>query len=65
MKNIIKELRKERRMIQEDLAKLCSVSRQTIVSLENGKYNPSIFLAHKIAVIFDTTIEKIFIFEED
>ncbi len=52
-------------MIQEDLAKLCSVSRQTIVSLENGKYNPSIFLAHKIAVIFDTTIEKIFIFEED
>lgn len=65
MKNIIKELRKERGIIQEDLAKLCSVSRQTIISLENGKYNPSIFLAHKIAVIFDTTIEKIFIFEED
>ncbi|WP_027624896.1 helix-turn-helix transcriptional regulator [Clostridium lundense] len=65
MKNIIKNLRKEKNLTQEDLAKICGVTRQTIISLESGKYNPSIFLAHKIAVIFDTTIENIFIFEED
>lgn len=65
MKNIIKNLRNENDMTQEELAKLCSVSRQTIISLENGKYNPSINLAHKIAVIFNSTIEKVFIFEEE
>lgn len=65
MKNIIKDLRKERKLTQEDLAKICGVTRQTIISLENGKYNPSIFLAHKIASLFDTNIEKVFIFEED
>lgn len=65
MKNIIKDLRKQNAMTQEELAKICGVSRQTIISLENGKYNPSIFLAHKIASIFDTTIETVFIFEEE
>ncbi|MDS0528501.1 helix-turn-helix transcriptional regulator [Clostridium sp. SHJSY1] len=65
MKNIIKDLRKERKLTQEDLAKVCGVTRQTIISLENGKYNPSIFLAHKIASLFDTNIEKVFIFEEE
>ncbi|SFA91458.1 helix-turn-helix transcriptional regulator [Clostridium frigidicarnis] len=65
MKNIIKNLRNENDMTQEELAKLCNVSRQTIISLENGKYNPSISLAHKIAVIFNSTIEKVFIFEEE
>lgn len=65
MKNIIKDLRKQNDMTQEDLAKICGVSRQTIISLENGKYNPSIFLAHKIAKIFDTIIENVFIFEEE
>lgn len=63
MKNIIKDLRKQSKMTQEELAKACGVSRQTIISLENGKYNPSIFLAHKVAIIFDSTIEKVFIFE--
>lgn len=65
MKNIIKNLRNDNGMTQEELAKLCSVSRQTIISLENGKYNPSINLAHKISVIFNSTIEKVFIFEEE
>ncbi len=65
MNNIIKELRKENNMTQEELATACKVSRQTIISLESGKYNPSIYLAHKIAVIFDSTIEKVFIFEEE
>ncbi|KLU60721.1 anaerobic benzoate catabolism transcriptional regulator [Peptococcaceae bacterium CEB3] len=65
MKNAIQELRKQRRMTQEELADLCSVTRQTIISLENGRYNPSILLAHKIAKIFGLTIEQIFFFEEE
>lgn len=65
MKNIIKDLRKKSNMTQEELAKACGVSRQTIISLENGRYNPSIYLAHKVAVIFNSTIEKVFIFEEE
>ncbi|EDS71975.1 DNA-binding helix-turn-helix protein [Anaerofustis stercorihominis DSM 17244] len=52
-------------MTQIELAKKLSVSRQTIISLENGKYNPSIMLAYKIAKIFDLTIEDVFIFEEE
>ncbi|WP_434512138.1 helix-turn-helix transcriptional regulator [Desulfitobacterium sp. AusDCA] len=65
MKNRIHELRKEKRITQEELAGLCNVTRQTIISLENGRYNPSIFLAHKIAQIFQLTIEQVFLFEED
>ncbi|MGI5825447.1 MAG: helix-turn-helix transcriptional regulator [Bacillota bacterium] len=64
MKNKVAELRKRRSLTQMDLAKLVQVSRQTIISLENGKYNPSIILAYKLAKIFDTTIEELFIFEE-
>lgn len=64
MKNRIEELRKERGILQEDLAKSLGVSRQTISSLERGRYNPSIFLAHNIAVYFGMSIEDIFIFEE-
>lgn len=64
MKNIIKDLRKENKMTQEELAINCQVTRQTIIALENGKYNPSIFLAHKIAIVFGKSIEDIFIFEE-
>ena len=64
MKNKIAELRKERSMTQMDLARAVQVSRQTIISLENGKYNPSIILAYKLAKIFETTIEGLFIFEE-
>lgn len=65
MKNIIKELRKERRISQEELADAVCVTRQTIISLENGKYNASLLLAHEIAKYFDKRIEEVFIFEED
>ena len=65
MKNKIEEIRKERGIRQDELAKVLSVSRQTISSLENGRYNPSIQLAFKIARYFDMTIEEVFVYEED
>ena len=64
MKNRIEEIRKERGIRQEEFAKSMGVSRQTISSLENGRYNPSIILAYKIAKYFDMAIEEVFIFEE-
>lgn len=60
MKNRLEELRKQRGIKQEDLASALEVSRQTIGSLENGRYNPSIILAFKIARYFDMSIEEIF-----
>jgi len=65
LKNRLEEIRNEKGINQEDLAKALSVSRQTISSLENGRYNPSILLAFKIAKYFSMAIEDIFIFEED
>ena len=65
MKNKIEQIRKERGIRQEEFAKLRGVSRQTISSLETGRYNPSIFLAHKIAKFFDMTIEEVFLFDEE
>lgn len=65
MKNRIEAIRKERGIRQEDFAKSMGVSRQTISSLETGRYNPSIFLAYKIARYFEMTIEEVFIFEEE
>ena len=65
MKNRIESIRKERGILQTDLAKAMGVSRQTISSLETGRYNPSINLAYKIAKYFDMTIEDVFIFEEE
>ena len=65
MKNRIEAIRKERGIRQEEFAKSLGVSRQTISSLENGRYNPSILLAHKIARYFDMTIEEVFIFDEE
>lgn len=64
MKNRIEEIRSAKGIRQDELAKLMGVSRQTISSLENGRYNPSILLAHKIAKHFNMKIEEIFIFEE-
>ena len=64
MKNRLEELRKQRGIKQEELAAILEVSRQTIGSLENGRYNPSILLAFKIARFFDLSIEEIFIYEE-
>lgn len=65
MKNRLEELRKSRGIKQEDLAEALKVSRQTIGSLEKGRYNPSILLAFKIARYFGMTIEEIFIYEEN
>ncbi len=65
MKNRLEELRKQRGIRQEELAAVLEVSRQTIGSLENGRYNPSILLAFKIARYFDVSIEEIFIYEEE
>lgn len=65
MKNRIEMIRKERGIRQEEFAKAMGVSRQTISSLENGRYNPSILLAYKIAKYFGMTIEEVFVFEEE
>lgn len=65
IKNRLEELRKERGIRQEELATALEVSRQTIGSLENGRYNPSIQLAFKIARYFGMSIEDIFIYEEE
>lgn len=65
MNNMIKELRKENKVTQDDLACAVGVTRQTIISLENGKYNASLQLAHKISVYFGMKIEDVFVFEEE
>ena len=65
MKNNLEKIRKEKGISQEELAKALEVSRQTIGSLENGRYNPSIILAFKISKYFNMSIEEIFIYEED
>ena len=64
MKNRIAELRKARQLTQQDLANLLGVTRQTIISLEGERYNPSITLSFKLARTFELKIEDIFIYEE-
>ena len=65
MKTCIEELRKQRKLSQEELANHVGVTRQTITSLEVGKYTASLLLAHKIAKFFGMTIEEVFLFEEE
>jgi putative transcriptional regulator len=65
LKNRIADLRRENKMTQQALAERLGVTRQTIISLENGRYNPSIMLAHNIAQAFGLRIEDVFIFEEE
>lgn len=65
MENRIKEYRKQAKITQDDLARAVDVTRQTIISLENGRYNASLQLAQKIAKYFGVIIEEVFIFEED
>lgn len=65
LKNRIQELRKSQHMTQAELADKLEVTRQTIISLEKGKYNASLTLAHNIATLFHLKIEAVFIFEED
>jgi putative transcriptional regulator len=63
IKNKIKELRLKYNLTQEELAEKAGVRRETIVFLEQGKYNPSLNLAHQVAKILKTSIDKLFIFE--
>jgi len=65
LKNRLEELRKQKGIRQEELAEKLEVSRQTIGSLENGRYNPSIILAIKIARFFEMAVDEIFIYEEE
>lgn len=65
MKNRLEELRKKNNITQEELASILDVSRQTISSLEKGRYNPSIMLAFKISRLFELAIEEIFLYEEE
>ena len=65
MKNRLEEIRKSKGITQEELANALEVSRQTVGSLENGRYNPSIILAFKIARFFEVSIEEVFIYEEN
>lgn len=65
MKNRLEQLRKQRGISQEELADALQVSRQTVGSLENGRYNPSILLAFKIACYFGMAIEDIFLYEDE
>ena len=65
MKTRIKEFRAKHNLTQKELAEKVGVRRETIVFLEKGKYNPSLKLAHDIAVVLKTTIDDLFIFEED
>lgn len=65
MKSRIQELRKRNKVTQEELAEAVDVTRQTIISLENGKYNASLQLAHRIAKYFNMQIEDIFLFDEE
>jgi len=64
VKNRLEEIRKAKGITQEELANALEVSRQTVGSLENGRYNPSIILAFKIAQFFEVSIEEVFIYEE-
>ena len=65
MENRIAEKRKERRITQEELADAVGVTRQTIISLENGRYNASLLLARKLSRYFSLTIEELFLFDEE
>lgn len=65
MENRLMNLRASKGWTQQEVADLVAVSRQTIISLESGRYNPSILLAFRLAHIFETTIEKIFIYTEE
>ena len=65
MKNRIAQLRKERRITQEELADAVEVTRKTIISMDTGRYNASLLLAHRIARYFGLTIEAVFLFDEE
>ena len=63
MKNYIKELRTEKGLLQQELADICGVSRQTVNAIENNKYDPTLELAFKLATALETTVDEFFIYE--
>ena len=63
MKNHIKEFRTEKGLLQQELADICGVSRQTVNAIENNKYDPTLELAFKLALVLGTTVDKLFIYE--
>ena len=63
MKNRIRELRKSSKLSQEELAKLCNVTRQTINAIENDKYDPTLHLAFSIASALDTKVDELFLYD--
>jgi putative transcriptional regulator len=65
MENHVRRMRTDLGLRQEDLAERLGVSRQTIISIENGRYNPSLVLAHQLAGAFEVTIEQLFVFDEE
>ncbi|MDI6810484.1 MAG: helix-turn-helix transcriptional regulator [archaeon] len=65
MRTRIKEFRARYDLTQEELAKKVGVRRETILFLEKGRYNPSLILAHKIAKVLNTTIDELFIFDDE
>jgi putative transcriptional regulator len=65
MRTRIKEFRAKHNLTQEKLAEMVGVRRETIIFLEQGKYNPSLKLAHNVARALETTIDEIFIFDEN
>jgi putative transcriptional regulator len=65
VENKIRQLRKEKKLSQEEVAKKCEVTRQTINAIENNKYDPTLMLAFKLAVALDTTVDKLFIFDSN
>jgi putative transcriptional regulator len=64
MKNMIRTIRQEMKMSQEELAQRCKVTRQTINAIENNKYDPTLSLAFKLSKNLSTTVDRLFIFEE-
>ena len=65
MQNHLEKMRAQKRLTQQDLADLVNVSRQTIISLEHGRYNPSIMLAFRLARVFGVSVEELFIYSEE
>lgn len=65
MNNRIRSFRESRQMTQQELADVVGVSRQTIISLENGRYHPSLRLAYRLAKVFQVKMEDLFLFEEE
>ncbi len=65
MENLLAKLRKEHGLTQQELADILKVSRQSIIAIENGKFNPSVILAIKVSRLFKMPVDEIFIYKED